>query len=57
MLELSLTELRKEFLNFFKSKDHQIIDSYPLIPKEDKSLLLVNSGMALDGGHKPIKIK
>ncbi len=41
-----LNELRESFLNFFESKGHQRLKSAPLIPREDGSLLLINSGMA-----------
>ncbi len=46
MKKMSLFEIRDEFLNFFKSKDHYIANSYSLVPKNDKSLLLINAGMA-----------
>lgn len=41
-----LNELREKFLSFFESKGHLRLPSYPLVPKDDKSLLLINSGMA-----------
>ena len=41
-----LNELRKKFLEFFESKGHLKLPSFPLIPKNDNSLLLINSGMA-----------
>lgn len=41
-----LNELRVEFLKFFKSKGHTIMESSSLVPKDDNSLLLINSGMA-----------
>lgn len=41
-----LNELREKFLRFFESKDHLILPSFSLIPKDDNSLLLINSGMA-----------
>ena len=41
-----LNELREMFLRFFESKDHLRLPSFPLIPQNDKSLLLINSGMA-----------
>ena len=44
--KISLNEIRKQFLQFFKEKDHFIRHSYSLIPEKDKSLLLINSGMA-----------
>ena len=39
-------ELRTKFFEFFKSKDHLMLESFPLIPANDKSLLIINSGMA-----------
>ena len=41
-----LNELREMFLKFFESKGHLRLPSFPLIPKDDASLLLINSGMA-----------
>ena len=41
-----LNELREKYLSFFESKDHLRLDSFPLVPKNDPSLLLINSGMA-----------
>ncbi len=41
-----LNELRSRFLNFFESKDHILLPSAPLVPHDDNSLLLINSGMA-----------
>ncbi len=41
-----LNELRESFLSFFESKEHLRLPSFPLIPRNDKSLLLINSGMA-----------
>jgi alanyl-tRNA synthetase len=41
-----VNELRKMFLNFFESKGHLVLNSFPLIPHNDNSLLLINSGMA-----------
>lgn len=41
-----LNELREKFLSFFEGKGHLRLPSYPLVPKDDKSLLLINSGMA-----------
>lgn len=41
-----LNELREKYLSFFESKDHMRLPSFPLIPQGDKSLLLINSGMA-----------
>ncbi len=42
----SLNELREKYLAFFESKGHLRLPSYPLVPMGDKSLLLINSGMA-----------
>ncbi len=42
----SLNELREKYLSFFESKGHLRLQSFPLIPQGDKSLLLINSGMA-----------
>ena len=42
----SLNDLREKYLSFFESKDHLRLPSFPLVPINDKSLLLINSGMA-----------
>ncbi len=42
----SLNDLREKYLSFFESKGHLRLPSFPLIPQGDKSLLLINSGMA-----------
>jgi len=41
-----VNELRKMFLEFFESKDHLKMNSFSLVPHNDKSLLIINSGMA-----------
>ena len=41
-----VNELREMFLSFFESKNHLRLPSFSLIPQNDKSLLLINSGMA-----------
>ena len=41
-----LNELREKYLSFFESKGHLRLDSFPLVPKNDPRLLLINSGMA-----------
>lgn len=46
MKKLGLNEIRTEFLKFFEEKDHIVLKSYSLIPENDKSLLLINAGMA-----------
>ena len=42
----SVNDLREKYLSFFESKGHLRLPSYPLVPINDKSLLLINSGMA-----------
>ncbi len=42
----SLNELREKYLSFFESKNHLRLSSFSLVPNNDKSLLLINSGMA-----------
>ncbi|WP_252254392.1 alanine--tRNA ligase [Clostridium sp. ZBS12] len=39
-------DLRDAYLNFFESKDHLKLESFSLVPQNDKSLLLINAGMA-----------
>lgn len=46
MQTYGVNELRKMFLEFFESKGHLVLNSFPLIPHNDNSLLLINSGMA-----------
>ncbi len=46
MKQYGLNELRKMFLDFFESKGHLVRGSYSLVPHNDKSLLLINAGMA-----------
>lgn len=46
MEKLGLNEIRSRFTEFFKTKEHYIAKSHSLIPSNDKSLLLINSGMA-----------
>lgn len=46
MQKYGVNELRKMFLEFFESKDHLAMKSFSLVPHNDKSLLLINSGMA-----------
>ena len=41
-----LNELREKYLSFFESKGHLRLPSFSLVPQNDKSLLLINSGMA-----------
>ena len=46
MKQYGVNELRKMFLDFFESKDHLAMKSFSLVPVNDNSLLLINSGMA-----------
>ena len=46
MEKYGLNQLREMFLRFFESKDHLRLPSFSLIPQNDASLLLINSGMA-----------
>ena len=41
-----VNELREMFLSFFESKEHLRLSSFSLVPQNDKSLLLINSGRA-----------
>ena len=43
---MKANDIRKSFLDFFKSKEHYVKNSFSLVPKNDKSLLLINAGMA-----------
>ena len=45
MRNLSYIELREEYINFFKAKNHAEIPSAPLVPEDDASVLFVNAGM------------
>jgi len=42
---MNSVELRKSFLDFFKSKNHQIVESAPLVIKNDPTLMFTNAGM------------
>ncbi|MBO5786971.1 MAG: alanine--tRNA ligase [Clostridia bacterium] len=46
MKPISLNEIRKKYLEFFESKGHLCLNSFPLVPQDDDSLLLINAGMA-----------
>ena len=46
MEKLGLNEIRERYLNFFESKGHLRLPSFPLVPQNDNSLLLINAGMA-----------
>ena len=58
MQPYGVNQLRKMFLEFFESKGHLAMKSFSLVPHNDKSLLLINSGMAplkpyFTGAEKP----
>lgn len=46
MLKMGLNEVREAYLKFFENKSHLRLQSSSLVPKNDKSLLLINAGMA-----------
>ena len=46
MQSMGLNELREKYLAFFESKEHLRLPSFSLVPQGDKSLLLINAGMA-----------
>ncbi len=46
MQKLGLNEIREKYLSFFESKGHLRLPSFSLVPENDKSLLLINAGMA-----------
>ncbi|PFG63242.1 alanyl-tRNA synthetase [Thioclava sp. ES.031] len=41
----SLNEIRSTFLNYFERNDHRVVDSSPLVPRNDPTLMFTNSGM------------
>ena len=45
MVEKTLKDVRKAFLNFFSQKNHQVVDSSNLVPSNDPTLMFTNSGM------------
>jgi len=38
-------EIRNQFLNFFKEKDHKVVPSAPMVIKDDPTLMFTNAGM------------
>ena len=42
---MKTSDIRQAFLNFYKSKNHEIVDSSSLIPVNDETLLFTNAGM------------
>ena len=62
MKTYGVNELRRMFLEFFESKEHLAMKSFSLVPHNDKSLLIINSGMAplkpyFTGAEKPPKTR
>ncbi|NLZ48678.1 MAG: alanine--tRNA ligase [Clostridiales bacterium] len=62
MKAMGLNEIREAYLKFFESKEHLRLKSFSLVPKNDKSLLLINAGMAplkpyFTGLQKPPKTR
>ncbi len=58
----SLNDLREKYLSFFEERGHLRLPSFPLVPRGDKSLLLINSGMApmkkyFTGEEKPPRLR
>ncbi len=45
MVQKTLKNVRKSFLNYFSKKNHQIVDSSNLVPSNDPTLMFTNSGM------------
>lgn len=45
MQYMGLNEIREKYLSFFESKGHLRLESFPLVPQNDKSILLINAGM------------
>ncbi|MCC5957175.1 MAG: hypothetical protein JJU07_13835, partial [Natronohydrobacter sp.] len=41
----SLTDIRSTFLNYFARQGHAVVDSSPLVPRNDPTLMFTNSGM------------
>jgi alanyl-tRNA synthetase len=58
---MTSAEIRKTFLEFFKSKQHEIVPSAPMVVKNDPTLMFTNSGMApfkdIFLGNEPVKFK
>ena len=53
---IGLNELREKYLSFFESKGHLRLPSFSLVPHDDKSLLLINSGTAKNTGNNLPKV-
>ncbi|MEM9422380.1 MAG: alanine--tRNA ligase-related protein, partial [Pseudomonadota bacterium] len=44
-MNTSVNDIRQGFLDFFGSRDHEVVPSAPLVPQNDPTLLFVNAGM------------
>ena len=51
MKKYGVNELRRMYLDFFESKEHLKMNSFSLVPHNDKSLLLINAGMSKPSRH------
>ncbi len=58
---MNASEIRNSFLEFFKTKEHHIVPSAPMVVKDDPTLMFTNAGMNqfkdIFLGHKPIQYK
>ncbi len=56
---MKVNQIRQEFINFFKEKEHEIVDSAPIVLKDDPTLMFTNAGMNqfkdVFVGNSPIK--
>ena len=57
MIENSLSDIRKEFLDFFSKRKHNVVQSSPLVPHNDDSLLFTNAGMVQFKKHLSGELK
>lgn len=59
--KIKTAEIRKNFLEFFKARDHRIVPSSPLIPFDDPTILFINAGMVpfkdIYTGHRKVDYK
>lgn len=45
MKKLTSNEIRNKWISFFESKGHKVMESAPLVPQGDDSLLFINAGV------------